>query len=142
MKRLLIATHGYLADGYKSSLGILTGMQDEIEYLDAYVDESDYTPKIDTFIDSVGATDQGVIFTDIYGGSVCQKVALELQTHPNPKVFHISGINLGLVIEILLSDDVLDVAYLNDVIDKARNSMRIIVPEQVVQKPEADDFFE
>lgn len=73
MKKLLIATHGKLADGYRSSLSILTGMQDSVEYIDAYVDESDYTPKLQTFIDSVGPDDTGVIFTDIYGGSVFKR---------------------------------------------------------------------
>ena len=74
MKKLLIATHGQLADGYRSSLSILTGMQDAVEYIDAYVDESDYTPGLQTFIESIGPDDTGIIFTDIYGGSVFQKV--------------------------------------------------------------------
>ena len=42
-----------------------------------------------------------MIFTDIYGGSVCQKVALIAPGHPN--VFHVSGCNLGLIIEVLFA---------------------------------------
>ena len=46
MKKILVVSHGYLADGIKSSVGILTGNQDLITAVNAYVDESDYTPRI------------------------------------------------------------------------------------------------
>lgn len=82
MKKILIATHGYLADGFKSSISLLTGGEDAIETICAYVDESDYTARIQTFVDSLSPEDDGVIFTDIYGGSVCQKVALIAPGHP------------------------------------------------------------
>lgn len=53
MKKILVASHGCLADGIKSSVGILTGNQDLITTVNAYVDESDYTATIQEFIDSV-----------------------------------------------------------------------------------------
>lgn len=68
MKKLLIATHGKLADGYRSSLSILTGLQDAVEYIDAYVDESDYTPRIQSFIDSIGPEDTGSFLQTSTGG--------------------------------------------------------------------------
>ncbi len=141
MKKLLIATHGKLADGYRSSLSILTGMQDSVEYIDAYVDESDYTPKLQTFIDSVGPDDTGVIFTDIYGGSVFQKVALMLEGRQN--IFHVTGINLGLVIELLLTDEAITPTYLEEVISAAREGMRLVALEDAGPQPEGEDeFFE
>ena len=54
MKKILIATHGYLADGFKSSISLLTGGEDAIETICAYVDESDYTERIQAFVDSIG----------------------------------------------------------------------------------------
>ena len=141
MKKLLIATHGKLADGYRSSLSILTGMQDSVEYIDAYVDESDYTPKLQAFIDSVGPDDTGVIFTDIYGGSVFQKVALMLEGCQN--IFHVTGINLGLVIELLLTDEAITPTYLEEVISAARGGMRLVALEDAGPQPEGEDeFFE
>lgn len=139
MKKLLIATHGRLADGYKSSLSILTGMQDAVEYIDAYVDESDYTPKLQSFIDSIGADDTGVIFTDIYGGSVFQKVALMLEGREN--IFHVTGINLGLVIELLLSDEAITKAYLEEVISTARNGMQLVTFEGANPQPGGEEEF-
>ena len=141
MKKLLIATHGKLADGYRSSLSILTGMQDSVEYIDAYVDESDYTPKLQAFIDSVGPDDTGVIFTDIYGGSVFQKGALMLEGRQN--IFHVTGINLGLVIELLLTDVAITPTYLEEVISAAREGMRLVALEDAGPQPEGEDeFFE
>ena len=141
MKKLLIATHGKLADGYRSSLSILTGMQDSVEYIDAYVDESDYTPKLQAFIDSVGPDDTGIIFTDIYGGSVFQKVALMLEGRQN--IFHVTGINLGLVIELLLTDEAITPTYLEEVISAAREGMRLVALEDAGPQPEGEDeFFE
>ena len=141
MKKLLIATHGKLADGYRSSLSILTGMQDSVEYIDAYVDESDYTPKLQAFIDSVGPDDTGVIFTDIYGGSVFQKVALMLEGRQN--IFHVTGISLGLVIELLLTDEAITPTYLEEVISAAREGMRLVALEDAGPQPEGEDeFFE
>ena len=46
MKRILIASHGHLASGIQSSIGILTGNPDAVQSIDAYVDDSDYTEKI------------------------------------------------------------------------------------------------
>ena len=54
MKKVLVASHGHLASGIRSSIEILTGMADMVEAVDCYVDDSDFTPRIQAFIDSVG----------------------------------------------------------------------------------------
>ena len=100
MKKVLVASHGHLASGIRSSIEILTGMADMVEAVDCYVDDSDFTPRIQAFIDSVGPEDEAIIFTDIYGGSVFQKVVL---MEPEKRgIVHVTGMNLGLVIEALL----------------------------------------
>ena len=100
MKKVLVASHGHLASGIRSSIEILTGMADMVEAVDCYVDDSDFTPRIQAFIDSVDPEDEAVIFTDIYGGSVFQKVVL---MEPEKRgIVHVTGMNLGLVIETLL----------------------------------------
>ena len=90
MRKVLVATHGYLADGIKSSVGILTGREDCITCIDAYVDQSDYTPQLRAFIDSVEEGDEAVIFTDMYGGSVNRENAVQLIPRPN-----IDGLFIG-----------------------------------------------
>jgi len=144
MKKILIATHGYLADGFKSSLAILSGKQDSAEYVNAYVDESDYTPRIRAFVESVGPDDEGVIFTDIYGGSVFQKVVLEMPVRDN--IFHVTGVNLGLVIEVLLTSEPITSDYLESVIEMARRGMQLVIPQGVSSarggSDSADGFFD
>lgn len=142
MKKILIATHGHLADGYKSSLSILAGRQDQVCYVNAYVDDSDYTQAIRAFIDSVGSDDEGVIFTDLHGGSVCQRVALERPGLDG--VFHITGANLALVIEVLLTDEKITREYLTSAIEVARSCMRLIEEDvsQVSTEESPEDFFD
>lgn len=100
--KYLIATHGKLASGFQSSLNILTGKGDEVSVIDAYLDDSDYTPKIDQFIDSVNDDEQGVIFTDLYGGSVNQKVVTKLVPKGKSNIFLISNSNLAIILSVLL----------------------------------------
>ena len=99
--KYLIATHGKLASGFQSSLNILTGKGDEVSVIDAYLDDSDYTPKIDQFIDNVSDDEQGVIFTDLYGGSVNQKVVTKLVPKGKSNIFLISNSNLAIILSIL-----------------------------------------
>ncbi|HCS76134.1 MAG TPA: PTS mannose transporter subunit IIA, partial [Clostridiales bacterium] len=69
MRRFLIASHGHLASGLKSSIKILTRDDSMVKAVDCYIDESDFTPKIQDFIDSVQPDDEAIIFTDLMGGS-------------------------------------------------------------------------
>lgn len=142
MKKILVASHGHLATGIQSSVQILTGMADQITAIDCYVDESDFTPKIEEFIESVGPEDEGVIFTDIYGGSVFQKVVL---LEPEKRgIVHVTGMNLGLVIETLISCEPVSAESLGKSIELARQTMQIVSPPSPSEcNGESDsDFFE
>lgn len=102
MNKILIASHGHLASGIQSSLDILTGLGKEVSVIDAYVDDRDYTKDIKTFVEDLhGKT--GVIFTDLLGGSVNQKVMLEVAQQKN--IFVITGTNLAIVLSVALSTE-------------------------------------
>lgn len=145
MKRILVASHGYLADGIKSSVGILTGNQDLITAVNAYVDESDYTASIQEFIDSVEPDDDAVIFTDIYGGSVFQKVML---MEPEKKgIVHVTGFNLAAVIETLIRTDPITPELMDEIVQNASGLMQrmtcVSSPSNVIADVGDDDgFFE
>lgn len=145
MKKILVASHGYLADGIKSSVGILTGNQDLITAVNAYVDESDYTPRIQEFIDSVAPEDDAVIFTDIYGGSVFQKVAL---LEPEKKgIVHVTGVNLAAVIEALICTDPLTPEVMDEIVSGASALMQRVKPVSELAAADEDSssddgFFE
>ena len=145
MKKILVVSHGYLADGIKSSVGILTGNQDLITAVNAYVDESDYTPRIQEFIDSVAPEDDAVIFTDIYGGSVFQKVAL---LEPEKKgIVHVTGVNLAAVIEALIRTDPLTPEVMDEIVSGASALMQRVKPVSELAAADEDSssddgFFE
>lgn len=141
MKRILIASHGHLASGIQSSIGILTGNPDAVQSIDAYVDDSDYTENIKAFLDSVEPGDEAVIFTDIYGGSVFQKVVL-LQPEWYG-VFHVTGVNLPAVVQVLLSAEPITEQSLDSLVGEAQQYLQRVAPPEVSDSEEADgDFFD
>lgn len=142
MKKVLVASHGHLASGIRSSIGILTGMADMVEAVDCYVDDSDFTPRIQAFIDSVGPEDEAIIFTDIYGGSVFQKVVL---MEPEKRgIVHVTGMNLGLVIETLLGAEPVTTDSIKQSVELARATMQVVEPpSKAADNEESEgDFFD
>lgn len=140
MKKILIATHGHMASGVKSVAKILLRDDSAITAVDCYVDETDFTPSIETWIDEVAEEDDAVIFTDLLGGSVCNKVA---SLHPERKgIVHVTGFNLAIVLECLISSDPLSEEYLDSAIEAASTFMqRVQLNEQASESEDDDDFF-
>ncbi|OTO64775.1 hypothetical protein A5865_003816, partial [Enterococcus sp. 12E11_DIV0728] len=56
MRYILIATHSTFASGINESLKLLIGERPEISVIDAYVDDSDFTHKVDDFFSPVSYT--------------------------------------------------------------------------------------
>lgn len=61
----------------------------------------DYTPIIQTFLQSLGAEEQAIILTDLYGGSVNQKIVQEVMTTKPDNVFIISNANLAIALSLI-----------------------------------------
>jgi fructoselysine and glucoselysine-specific PTS system IIA component len=101
-RKFLIAAHGALAAGIKSSLDLIIGAMDNVFILQAYIDENaSVEDDLKEILKQVNENDELVVFTDILGGSVTNQV---LQHAIRPNVYIISGFNLPLVIEVLLAD--------------------------------------
>lgn len=110
MTEILIASHGHFASGLKSSIDILTGMGNQIKTIDAYVDQTDYTDQINDFIKT--AKRPAVIFTDLKGGSVNQKVVLKAATEKD--IYVITQTNLAIVMAVLLDSEKLTESHLEE----------------------------
>ena len=119
--KVLIATHGMMASGVVNTLSLFTDCND-IRYLNAYVDESDYTQQIVDFINQIDETETAIIFTDIIGGSVNQKV-VAMNHRKNVKI--ITGFNLALILEIIMSDATQD-EQIEVIIEQASEQMKLI----------------
>lgn len=140
MRKILIASHGHVASGVKSAAKILTGDVSAITAVDFYVDESDQAPVVEQFIESVGPDDEAVIFTDLLGGSVCNKV-LTLQPEKRG-IVHVTGFNLIAVLGCLLADEPLTPASVDEILATAAAQIkRVSVEHDEGAGEESDDSF-
>lgn len=136
MRDILIASHGHFASGLQSSLDILTGMGKQVKVIDAYVDDSDYTPKIEEFIKS--AKRPAVIFTDLKGGSVNQKVMLEAANEKD--IYIVTQMNLAIIMSVLLDSEPLTEEHLKDLIKQSQVELIEIKNDKKEQESD-NDFF-
>lgn len=138
MRKLLIATHGRLASGFKSSLELFIADSSAIKTIDAYVDEDnkDFTKEIEAFIDSIQPDDEGIIFTDIEGGSVNQKV-FQLCYGIDKNVFIITGVNLSAIMGILLHPVKITSEEINKLLDDCK--VKLVSTEKVDGNSIADN---
>lgn len=143
MKKILVASHGHLASGIKSVAKILLHDDSAITAVDCYVDESDPGEKIRAFIDAVEPQDEALIFTDLLGGSVCNMVTA---MRPELKgIVHVTGFNLAVVLECLISADPFTPEMIDCVIETASTLMKRVdlsdAPAEKDDAGEEDGFF-
>ena len=97
MRTVILASHGHLASGMKNTVEMILGEQEALKAFDAYT-----TPECnvhDTLEAMLRQADgECVIVTDVLGGSV-NKEAVVFAAQPGVRV--ITGMNLGMLIEIL-----------------------------------------
>ena len=100
MNKILLASHGPLANGMKKTAEFLMGQNENVETLCAYVDEQskDLPAMVEKWMNERNPEDQWVVITDIFGGSINN----EFMSNLGKKKFHlIAGLNLPLVIELI-----------------------------------------
>lgn len=139
MKKILLASHGYLAKGLDNSLRIFIGDSADITVSCAYVDETqEYLDIIKKFIKENNNDGQTVIFTDIYGGSVNTKV-IEILAEEKKDIPLIANMNLPLVLSIAVSPD--DIK--EEIVDEYANEAiaKIVKLEKKNTEDDEDDFF-
>lgn len=124
MKKFVIASHGETAAGLQSTLELFVGKDYDIRYFCAYTNRyPDIDQEIDTLCSEITSDDQVIIFTDLYGGSVNQKMALKLGERDN--VFIIAGFNIPLIIELILSPEHFTFENIQKMIASSREAMRL-----------------
>ena len=147
MVRFLVATHGTLADGFKSTMSILMGKEiaEKIETINAYCNENESSPKqlIENYIDSVG-NDQLIIFTDVMFGSVNQFVMPYVN---RSNIFVLTGVNFPLMLEVIskysFGEESVEEDYIRSVVAKAREQI-LFVNDEMQDSQTAnneEDFF-
>ncbi|HZK65521.1 MAG TPA: hypothetical protein VFC34_15375 [Puia sp.] len=101
-RKFLIATHGALARGIQSSLDIIIGPVENVFIIQAYLEgNKSIESELAKVLEQVSTADELVIFSDLLGGSVNNQI---LRFALRERIHIVSGFNLPLVIEIILSD--------------------------------------
>lgn len=141
MKKLLIASHGDLAKGMLSSIQMITGSTAGITTINAYQEGVDLDSELTNFITSLASEDEIFVFTDLYGGSVNQKIT-ERFMREKLAIRIISGFNFPVILEILLGPETITPAMLQEMIEKSRRElqMNVLDPQLAIEDTE-EDFF-
>lgn len=136
MRKFLIATHGRFASGIKSSLDMIIGEQDNIFVLDAYTENNvPIQDHLDDILKEVEIGDELVVFTDIMGGSITNQI---IQRINSSNTHIVSGVNLPLLIEVVLSDPNEDLqTILDDAIENAKT--QIVYVSKLITKQTQND---
>jgi len=121
-RKFLIATHGTFANGLKSSLDVIAGPQENVFFIQAYLDNLDSIQgELETLLKNKGPQEEWVIFTDLLGGSITNQV---VRYASGAHVHIIAGVNLPLLLELVLTDPSIPVeAVIEDILIKAREQM-------------------
>lgn len=149
MVRFLIATHGFLANGFKSSINVLMGEEiaQKIDTINAFVEGGTDNPKaeIEKYCNELKQDDDLVIITDLMYGSVNQ---FALPYANNKNIHIISGANFPLICEIISkltfgSEDIDDkVAVINEAIEKAKEQIIYAKDLDTMGDDNEEDFFQ
>lgn len=139
MRKVLIATHGKMASGVKYTAELILGEMAEITTIDAYVDpEADVEKQMEAFFAAAPAGEQVFVFTDLQGGSVNQKL---LKYTENPDVMLITGFNLALLVQMLMTEERVGREEVLEMLEEARQEMQImsLANENPEEKPEKNE---
>ncbi|MGX7196383.1 PTS mannose/fructose/sorbose transporter subunit IIAB [Enterococcus olivae] len=125
MKKFAIASHAKMAEGIQSTLELFAGKDLDVTYMSAYVEDApEIEEQIATFFDNLKDEDQAVIFTDMFGGSVNQKMTLAAQDKEN--VFIVAGFNLPVIIEIIYGADVYTRENIQALLENGKDAMQLV----------------
>lgn len=137
MTKFAIATHGNFAKGLQSTLELFIP-NEEIVFLSAYVkEEPPIDEQLECFFASLEVNELAVVFTDLFGGSVNQKVLLASE---GKMVQIIAGFNLPVILEVVLNKENLTAENLSHYLETSKNAMQLVTP-MVKETVSEDDFF-
>ncbi len=101
-RKFLIATHGRMASGMKSSLEIIIGQTENLFLIEAYADgNKGIDEDLEGILKHIDGQDEIIVFTDLLGGSITNQV---LRLTRGRNIHIVSGFNLALLIETIMAD--------------------------------------
>lgn len=131
MKKLVLATHGYMARGLKSSLEIIHGSVEDIIAINAFTDDC---PNLENVVDELleQYTDEDlVVLTDIFFGGVNQ-VFMRAKAKKGRNFPLLTGVNLPMAMELahMIGENVED--ELEEIEKMSRECIQIVHLENLM----------
>lgn len=138
MKKIIIASHQYLAQGLKSTLEYIVPNTVEVIDINAYIENISVENQILTSLEQCNEEEQIFVFTDLLGGSVNQGF-IEKITKYNIEL--IAGANLPIIMTIVLSLGEQDLSKddIRVAIEEARNQLVYVNDLLSTQEIDEDD---
>lgn len=137
-KKVILASHGKLSEGMMHSVQMIAGKNKDLSCMGMMPGEH-YQPMVDEIERQVkeNPDTQYIIITDLFGGSVCNGMTM-LAGYPNVRL--LAGMNMGLVINVLLTPGALDDQALAEIIRESREALMQVQPVETAAENE-EDFF-
>nr|WP_288826722.1 hypothetical protein [uncultured Clostridium sp.] len=130
MKQIILVTHGDFAKGILTSVKLVMGETDYIDFVSISAKETipEITGMIETKMKNYSRDTITVIISDIAGGSTT-RAAMELMD-TKKSIYLITGLNLGLLLEIamlpLCGEEQADRQALKSAVENAKNTMSLV----------------
>ena len=119
MNRFIIATHSTLAEGFWNALKFFNQDIGNVEFLNCYVETNEVEKELRERLEQY-PDDKLIVLTDIAGGSVNQTASKLMKEYS----FHlITGINLGLLLELVFTGDELSDEMIAASVSQAQSQM-------------------
>lgn len=119
MNRFIIATHSTLAEGFWNALRFFNQDIGNVEFLNCYVETNEVEKELRERLEQY-PDDNLIVLTDIAGGSVNQTASKLMKEYS----FHlITGINLGLLLELVFTGDELNDEMIAASVSQAQSQM-------------------
>ncbi|WP_300119700.1 PTS sugar transporter subunit IIA [uncultured Enterococcus sp.] len=136
--KMILASHGKLAEGMKDTLEMIVGKNENIYAFAAYSDgsETKFLEDIQAIINE-NQDEQIVIATDVLGGSVNNEMIQLLNRYP--QVYLISGMNLPVIITLATAVCPLTTEIIEEAISMGKEGV-VFVNQLMKENNEEEDL--
>lgn len=128
MKQILIATHGKMASGIQSTAELIVGKMAQITTIDAYLTPDDNVEeKFDAYFKE-HEQDRVIVFTDLMGGSVNQKL---IPYSKRENVTLVTGTNLAVLLQVMMAEEDVSESQIRGYVKEARKELKVVSLEEI-----------
>jgi len=121
MRKYVIATHGKMAEGIRSTLEIIVGPQENLICISGYTEECPEPVAEMKKIVEENPQDDIVFMTDMLGGSINNNAVTLMEQE---RIHVVAGINLAAVISLVMSEPDQDTAEaVREAVESSREMM-------------------